>query len=91
MIRVVMRVLMVVLARPTLWWVALRVGGRIVRSNWWRRPPFLPVPSRSYIRFRLETQYGTIGSRELGAMAHTVAGDVLKYLRWVREWESVAA
>jgi hypothetical protein len=49
------------------------------------------VPSRSYIRFRLETQYGTIGSRELGAMAHTVAGDVLKYLRWVREWESVAA
>jgi len=26
--------------------------------DWYRRPPFLPLPSRTYLRWRLETAYG---------------------------------
>lgn len=26
--------------------------------GWYRRPPFLPVPSRTYLRWRMETAYG---------------------------------
>ena len=26
--------------------------------GWYRRPPFLPLPPRSYMRWRMETAYG---------------------------------
>lgn len=26
--------------------------------GWYRRPPFLPLPSRAYLRWRMETAYG---------------------------------
>jgi len=26
--------------------------------NWYRTPPFLPLPPRSYLRWRMETAYG---------------------------------
>jgi len=26
--------------------------------DWYRRPPFLPMPPRSYLRWRLDTAYG---------------------------------
>lgn len=26
--------------------------------KWWRRPPFLPLPPRSYMRWRMDTAYG---------------------------------
>lgn len=26
--------------------------------GWYRRPPFLPVPSAAYMRWRMETAYG---------------------------------
>lgn len=26
--------------------------------DWYRRPPFLPLPPRSYVRWRMETAYG---------------------------------
>ena len=26
--------------------------------GWWRRPPFLPLPPASYLRWRMETAYG---------------------------------
>jgi hypothetical protein len=26
--------------------------------DWFRRPPFLPLPPRSYLRWRMETAYG---------------------------------
>jgi hypothetical protein len=26
--------------------------------GWYRRPPFLPLPPRSYLRWRMETAYG---------------------------------
>lgn len=47
-----------VLVRPGLWAVALRELRRMSAPGWWRRPPFLPLPDRAYLRFRLVTQYG---------------------------------
>ena len=47
------------------------------RPRWWRRAPFLPIPDADYLRFRLETQYGTGGAPD--------PDDVVVYLRWCRE------
>jgi hypothetical protein len=66
-----------VLARPALWGIAVVQLFRLARRGWWRRPPFLPVPDRDYLRFRLETQYGDPD--------HPVEPeDILAYLTWCR-------
>ena len=63
--------------RPTLWGVALRVWWRTTPTRWWARAPFLPLPSREYLRFRLVTQYGRND-------ADIVPEDVLNYLAWCK-------
>jgi hypothetical protein len=70
-------IVVAVARRPTLWPVALRQWRRLTPSGWWRRWPFLPVPSREYVRFRVLTQYGDSESRPSGA-------DVVNYLTWCR-------
>ena len=67
-----------VLARPGLWPTALRQAVRLARPQWWRRPPFLPVPDPDYVRFRLQTAYGPHGT--------PAAGDLVAYLNWCREF-----
>ncbi len=62
--------------RPRLWATALRTAARTARPEWWRRPPFVPVPDRPYLRFRMETQYGD--------QRPPVAADVVSYLDWCR-------
>jgi hypothetical protein len=48
------------------------------RRGWWRRPPFLPVPDREYLRWRMYTAY---------ADENTVppVDDVVRFARWRRE------
>lgn len=48
------------------------------RRAWWRRPPFLPLPSTRYLRWRMETAYGD---------ADRVPSDdeLSRYLRWASE------
>jgi hypothetical protein len=65
-----------VLRRPTLWATAARQGKRLARAQWWRRPPFLPIPAPAWLRFRFETQYGAEG----GFDPH----DVVVWLAWAR-------
>ena len=86
---VVLRVVGAVVLRPGVWSPALRVVARTARTGWWRRPPFLPLPTRDYIAFRMETQYGSAGGDRPRVMSRTVVDDVLKYLRWVKQWDSV--
>lgn len=63
--------------RPGLWPTAVGQARRLRRRRWWARPPFLPVPDRDWLRFRLETQYGD--------PAHPpVAADVVTWLEWAR-------
>jgi hypothetical protein len=68
-----------ILRAPHLWWTALRQLTRMIPPRWWRRPPFLPLPDRTYMRFRIETAYGATGT--------TSADDVVRYLEWCRATE----
>ena len=54
----------------------LRVAWRFRRRAWYRRPPFLPLPSRDYVRWRMHTAYGSHGSVP-------PADDIEAYARWV--------
>jgi len=46
--------------------------------DWYRRPPFLPLPPPEYVRWRMYTAYGD---------EHAVPppGDVLRFARWRRD------
>ena len=66
-----------VLRRPRLWGEALRSVPRLARRHWWRRPPFLPLPDPSYLRWRVATAYGD-------AAAAVRRHDVIAYLEWCR-------
>jgi hypothetical protein len=64
---------------PRLAAALLRVGWRFRRRLWYRRPPFLPIPDRDYLRWRMLTAYGDPD-------AVPSADDVARYARWaVRE------
>ena len=78
-----MRVAAAVALRPDLWGTAVRQMRRTAPRGWWRRPPFLPVPSGGYLRFRLVTQYGAADHRPEPA-------DVVNYLAWCKRWEHLA-
>jgi hypothetical protein len=67
-----------VLRRPRLWPTAAGQALRLARPGWWRRAPFLPVPDRDYVRFRIQTAYGSQGTPE--------ADDLVAYLNWCREF-----
>jgi hypothetical protein len=54
---------------------AWRVGRALAPAGWWRRPPFLPLPDRAWIAFRLETAYGD-------PSATAPAEDLLAFLAW---------
>jgi hypothetical protein len=70
-----------VLRRPSLWTTALRQLLRLAGRGWWRRPPFLPLPDRTYLGFRLLTAYGDPNRSP-------DPDDVLAYLRWCRAWRN---
>lgn len=55
----------------------------MARTGWWHRPPFLPLPERSYLAFRLETQYGAAGA--------PARGDLVAYLEWCRDEQRAIA
>ncbi len=63
--------------RPWLWPTAARQLVRLAPNRWWRHWPPLPVPTASYLRFRLQTQYG---DDVRGVPEH----DVVQYLEWCR-------
>jgi hypothetical protein len=69
------RATVLVAARPDLWLTAVRQAVRLARPRWWRRPPYVPIPDREYLRFRFETQYGD---------ARPDPHDVVTYLEWCR-------
>lgn len=64
-----------VAARPRLWPAALRQVRGLARPGWWRRPPFVPLPDRDWMAFRLTTAYGDPG-------AALVPADVVTWLEW---------
>ncbi|MDA0286288.1 MAG: hypothetical protein O3B92_02825 [Actinobacteria bacterium] len=72
-------IVLAVTVRPRLWFVAIAQIFRLAPTKWWARAPFLPIPSKKYIRFRAQTQYG-------GHSAPIETKDVLSYLYWLRDF-----
>lgn len=53
----------------------VRVGWRFRSRDWWRRFPFVPVPARDYLKWRMYTAYG---DEDIVPPAE----DVVRYARW---------
>ena len=56
----------------------LRLAWSFRARNWFRRAPFLPVPPREYMRWRMLTAYGD-------EEAIPPVEDVVRFARWRRE------
>ena len=64
--------------RPRLALDLLAAGWSFRRRDWLRRPPFLPLPSREYLRWRMYTAYGD-------ERAVPPAEDVIRFAQWRRK------
>jgi hypothetical protein len=63
------------IVRPALGIALLRVAWRFRQRGWYGRFPFLPLPDRTYVRWRMHTAYG-------GDDVVPPAEDVERYARW---------
>ncbi|NLG61272.1 MAG: hypothetical protein GX539_03435 [Candidatus Cloacimonetes bacterium] len=63
------------LRRPTLIPSLLRASWRFRARDWWRRPPFLPLPPKAYVDWRNETAFGAPDAR-------TPPDLLARYLHW---------
>lgn len=63
------------LLNPAIGVALLRVAWRFRRRGWFARFPFLPLPPREYLRWRMYTAYGSDD-------AVPPADDVVRYARW---------
>jgi hypothetical protein len=66
------------LVNPRLALDLLRTGWAFRRRDWWRKPPFLPIPDRTYLKWRMYTAYADEN-------AVPPAEDVIRFARWRRE------
>jgi len=73
-----MQLMLRALVRPRLAVDLLRLAWSFRARDWWRRPPFLPVPPREYLRWRMFTAYGDEN-------AIPPVDDVANFARWRRE------
>ena len=64
--------------RPRLALDLLRTAWAFRRRDWYRRAPFLPIPDRAYLRWRMHTAYAD-------EVAVPPAEDVVRFARWRRE------
>jgi len=53
----------------------MRLAWRFRRRRWFLRPPFLPLPARDYMRWRMYTAYG-----DERHVPH--AGEIVRFARW---------
>jgi hypothetical protein len=74
--RVTLELLLRTLRRPTLAVDLVRVAWRFRARGWYRRFPFLPLPARDYVRWRMHTAYGDHD-------AIPTAAEIERYARWV--------
>lgn len=66
------------LVRPRLALDLLATAWAFRRRGWYRTPPFLPLPARDYLRWRMYTAYGD-------EAAVPPPGDVVRFARWRRK------
>ena len=64
------------LSSPSLGVALVRVAWRFRAREWHARAPFLPLPDRAYLEWRMHTAYGD-------RHAVPTADEVERYARWV--------
>lgn len=69
------RLLLAALRRPWIVPAMISAAWAFRARGWHRRPPFLPLPSKDYMRWRMETAYGDPGAKPS-------VDDVADFLRW---------
>ncbi len=67
--------ILAVVRRPSLWGTALGASIAMAPDRWWARPPFLPIPLKGLVDWRMTTAYG---DKEATLEAH----DLVSYLEW---------
>jgi len=60
---------------PSLARALVVVAWRFRDRAWYRKPPFLPIPSRTYTRWRMHTAYGD-------SEAVPTVEETIRYARW---------
>ena len=73
-----MRLVLRALVNPRLALDLVRLTWSFRTRDWYRRPPFLPLPPRDYVRWRMVTAYGDED-------AVPPLEDVVRFARWRRE------
>lgn len=73
---VLLRLAGMALRRPGLGLALVRAAWRFRSKDWYRKPPFLPIPPARYIDWRLHTAYGE--------SAVPQPGELRRYLEWSR-------
>ena len=73
-----LRLMLRAVVRPRLALDLVRLTWSFRARDWYRRPPFLPLPPLEYVRWRMFTAYGD---------EHAVppVDDVIRFARWRRE------
>ena len=74
--RVTLELMLRALRHPALAADLVRVAWRFRARGWYRRFPFLPLPARDYVRWRMHTAYGDHD-------AVPTAAEIERYARWV--------
>lgn len=75
MLSLVLRLIPHALLSPALARALIVVAWRFRRLRWYARFPFLPLPAREYVRWRMYTAYGDHD-------AVPPVEDVIRYARW---------
>jgi hypothetical protein len=73
-----LRVTLHACVRPRLALDLVRLVWSFRARDWYRRPPFLPLPPAEYMRWRMFTVYGDEN-------AIPPVADVVRFARWRRE------
>ncbi|MBG02341.1 MAG: hypothetical protein CL470_08735 [Acidimicrobiaceae bacterium] len=76
--------IMKIAVRPHLWVVAVTQLWHLRKKNWYKSFPFMPIPSKEYLQFRLLTAYGNEDPGEY------IEKDLITYLKWSRGWKTSA-
>ncbi len=64
--------------RPWLILAMLKMAWAFRVNRWYRQPPFLPIPSKAYMKWRMETAYGK-------GIVDVPSHDLERYVRWGAE------
>lgn len=75
MLSLILQLIPRALVSPSLARALIVVAWRFRRNRWHARPPFLPLPARDYLRWRMYTAYGDPD-------AVPPVADVIRYARW---------